>query len=316
MLLERALNQVEWSAVEPVELQSPSGATLIYRPDKSILAAVSVPHAAVYEITVPRPAAPVTGLRLEALPDAGLPLGGSGLDHSGNFILTRMSVLTDAPAGRQSASDLPLHSAWADFTQSQFRIGRVIEQPPHHEWGWAVYPAAARPHIAIFEFKPTTAEAAITSDTGERLTVRLECTHSIYSSAVLGNFRLSLTTAPAPARLLRLRDNLAHSSARGWPRLAAVGALTGHRSAATTAIANATTLANGGSSAEELSLLALASVWLEQPDDAEGFLARGLERLAKEPLDATLNELACDAIGAVRHLGDTAAVERMPIRQE
>lgn len=311
LLLERAAGQVEWSPVKPIEMRSSSGAILSCRPDQSILAEVAAPNAVTYEITISMPAAPVTGLRLEALPDAGLPNRGSGLDVAGNFVLTRLAVWPADSASREPASAVAVRCAWADFAQNGFRIGRTIEQPARHEGGWAVSPAVRQQHAALFEFDRPVEHGA-----DGRLIVQIECKHPMFAGSVLGHFRLSLTTAPNPARLLRLRDDLARSSARGWPHLAAVAALTGSRSVAAKALEKSAVPGNGEHSGEELFLLALASAWLDQPDAADRYLARGLERLGKERIDATLDELARDAICAVRHVGDTAASELLPNRQK
>jgi hypothetical protein len=300
-LLDRALAEVEWTPMAPDAMQATGEVTLTARPDKSILAAGPSTNAAVYEIAVIAPQRLVTGLKIEALPDASLPNRGPGRDAFGNFVLTHVTVLTAAADDGEPSTEIPLRAARADFTQYDFRVERLAENPWAHEWGWAVYPAVGRAHEAIFEF-----EKPMNLRTEGRLTVKLGHKHPLALQAALGCFRLSLTTAPCPAHLMRLRDDLVRSAARGWPRLAAAAGLTGNKSAARLALDRSAAI-HGTETGEELFLLALAAAWLEQPDVAESYLARGLEWHAKKPLDATLNEVARDALAAIRHLGDTPA---------
>jgi hypothetical protein len=261
---------------------------------------------AVYEISLPAPQGGITGLRLEALADPSLPNGGPGRNSAGNFLLTRLTVLA-APAGdAQSRTELELRTARADFMQHGGRILHIFEKPWAGDSGWAVYPAVGRPHEAVFEF-----ERPVDIATGGRWIVRLGHYLKKSTESALGCFRLSLTTGPNPARLLRLRDELMQSDARGWPRLAAVAALCGKQSAAILAIERSATL-EGTLTGEELFLVALAASWLDQPDAAAAYLARGLELRGDEPFDATRDELARDAICAIRHVGDTAAGEFLP----
>ena len=87
-----------------------------------------------------------------------------------------------------------------------------------------------------------------------------------------------------------------------------MAALCGNRSAAELAFERSAAI-DDTLNCEEQFLLALAAAWLERPDAAEIHLARGLKWHAKNTLDATLDELARDALAAVRRLGDTPAGE-------
>jgi WD40 repeat protein/serine/threonine protein kinase len=302
-LLDRALAAVEWKAVAPTAMHSTGDVTLTARPDKSILAAG--PHVAniVYEISLPAPPEPVTGMRLEVLTDPSFPNNGPGRDVLGNFVLTHLSVLHATTADADPGAELVLCAARADFMQHGFRLARAIEKSSNYEFGWAVNPAVGRPHEALFEF-----EKPVELSNGGHLIVRLGHKHPTLLESTVGCFRLSLTNSPNPVRLTRLRDDLARSNAGGWPRLAAVAALTGDHAVAAVALEKCTA-EEATHTGEELFLMALAAAWLEQPAAAETYLARGLEWDANSALDATRNELARDALAAVRHLTDTPAGE-------
>jgi hypothetical protein len=89
-----------------------------------------------------------------------------------------------------------------------------------------------------------------------------------------------------------------------------VAALTGNRGPAESALRRSAEF-DGVATGEELFLLALAAAWIEQPDLAEVHLVRGLEWYANHPFDHTLQELAVDALDAVRKLDDTAAINEL-----
>src|SRR5262249_49873946 len=77
-----------WTPLEPSELKSTGGATLTVQADKSVLVAGAKAESDVYVVTAKTSLNKLTGLRIEALPDAGLPQGGPGRDPYGNFLLT------------------------------------------------------------------------------------------------------------------------------------------------------------------------------------------------------------------------------------
>ncbi|MBI1904412.1 MAG: DUF1553 domain-containing protein, partial [Planctomycetia bacterium] len=91
----------QWEVLKVEEAKSTGGAELKSQDDGSLL--VSGPSAAkdAYTISVRTPARNITAFRLEAIPDASLPAGGSGRAADGNFVLSRFSV-TAADAEKSS----------------------------------------------------------------------------------------------------------------------------------------------------------------------------------------------------------------------
>ena len=78
-----------WTPLAPRDATATNGVALTPQPDGSVLA--SGPNAAADDLhrrRRRRPAAGITGLRLEALPDASLPRGGPGRDAYGHFRVT------------------------------------------------------------------------------------------------------------------------------------------------------------------------------------------------------------------------------------
>jgi len=130
-------------------------------------------------------------LRLESLPETGLPAGGAGRADDGNFVLTRLSATVARDTG--PATVVKFTAAQADFEQDKFPAATALDD--HPAGGWAVSPHVAQPHVALFEIAAETPVAA-----GSRLTVLLEQQHA--EKHTLGKFRLSVagpfTLSPPP----------------------------------------------------------------------------------------------------------------------
>src|SRR5215213_538128 len=81
-----------WTPLNPQLLRALQGTVLTRQPDASVLASGPAPTTEAYVVrattTLPR----ITGIRLEVLPDPGLPQGGPGRDYYGNFVLTGFTV--------------------------------------------------------------------------------------------------------------------------------------------------------------------------------------------------------------------------------
>ncbi|MBL8229328.1 MAG: PSD1 domain-containing protein [Bryobacterales bacterium] len=82
----------DWTPLEAAEAKATSGATMRKLEDRSILVSGANPQQETYVIEAPVDLKAITGIRLEALPDASLPRGGPGRDIYGNFIVTSMRV--------------------------------------------------------------------------------------------------------------------------------------------------------------------------------------------------------------------------------
>jgi hypothetical protein len=106
--------QPAWTTLDLAELKSAGGATLTRQPDGSVLASGENPAKDTYTLTATTDLAGITAFRLEAIPDASLPAGGSGRSPTGDFRLTRFAVdagdaaaADDAVTGRYVRIDLP-----------------------------------------------------------------------------------------------------------------------------------------------------------------------------------------------------------------
>jgi mono/diheme cytochrome c family protein len=136
--------EASWRPLGNASARSLMGAKLERQSDGSWLATGDNPATDTYVIEGRLPqAASITGLRIEALPDASLPRGGPGRDVYGNFALTevRIELVTDAGAAKplaisaikadngriKSEKDKPDASLWTvDATREDQRLRRQL----------------------------------------------------------------------------------------------------------------------------------------------------------------------------------------------
>jgi hypothetical protein len=85
-----------WIVLDPLTFTSANGATLTKQGDMSILASGTTPSTDTYTVTAATALTGITGIRIEVIPDASLPNGGSGRNSApppnGNFVLTEFLV--------------------------------------------------------------------------------------------------------------------------------------------------------------------------------------------------------------------------------
>jgi hypothetical protein len=171
-----------------------SGSWMKVLDDKSILAEPRRPARETYTVTVPAGTGPITGIRLEVLPDKSHPKGGVGrTENDGNFVLSRFAVKAKAKDG--TVTDLPIASATADFAQDQFPVEHALRNPDPKKHGWAVAPKQLEIHQAVFALaEPFTPPA------GTELEVTLDHQFEFtYPGFSLGRFRLFLTGDEGPS---------------------------------------------------------------------------------------------------------------------
>ena len=177
-----------WLALKPRQMSAASGSTLAILPDGSIKALGAGPAREAYRLEFDAPLEQVTALRLEALPDASLPKGGTGRSPGdGNFVLSGLSITLKTKDGH--ARELPLARAEADFAQDGYPVEHVLKNPDIKKHGWAVAPRLAEAHRAVFILSQPAIVGA-----GARLVVRLDHQFEFaYPGFSMGRFRIALT---------------------------------------------------------------------------------------------------------------------------
>ena len=91
-----------WTAAKPANVTATGDTVLTVRPDNSVLASGPNNTKGTFAIDIPARDR-VTGVRIDALPDPSLPLGGPGRAPNGNFVITEVKgqvILPDGSRGR------------------------------------------------------------------------------------------------------------------------------------------------------------------------------------------------------------------------
>lgn len=178
---------VQWHALQSTGLESSAGAQLVT--DSEGVITVTGPRAVdVYTLTAPTALTSITGIRLEALPDASLPAGGPGRADNGNFVVNELEVQI-VPAGGGDAQVVALREARADFSQDAWDVRGAIDGNAGS--GWAIMPQFNQIHTALFQSDPVNVSPGST--------VRVRIHHAFQEGTHnLGRFRLALTGDPQP----------------------------------------------------------------------------------------------------------------------
>jgi mono/diheme cytochrome c family protein len=181
---------VDWQPLKTIDAKASMGSELAVEADGSIFASGAFGKGT-YTITVEAPAGPIRSIRLEALADDRLPSKGPGRADNGNFVLSRIRVMSVGADPAEKPKNLKLRSAESDFNQGDvYVVSGAIDANP--KTGWAVSPQFGTNHVAAFELaRPVELPA------GSRLVIELD---QQYENAkhLLGKFRLSASGAEPP----------------------------------------------------------------------------------------------------------------------
>jgi hypothetical protein len=194
---------LQWQVLADLMTKSDNGTTFTRQPDGSFLCGGKRPERDIYTLEAPTKLQGITAIRLEVLTDPSLPKNGPGRQDNGNLHLSEVRVRTVSKDGK--SMDVSIAKAIADFNQDGWGIERAIDGKKETAWG--VFPKVGEPHQAIFEFKqPLKLDGP--------LVVQLDQLHG--EGHLIGRFRLSATTKPAPSFQKPLPGDL--SAALAVPR--------------------------------------------------------------------------------------------------
>lgn len=204
-----------WQTLDPSEFRA-EHQTLTKQKDFSLLAGGENPDKDTYTITCRlQDAAPLQAraLRLEALRDPSMTLGGLGRSDSGNFVLTEIEIQVRS-APEAPPQSVKIAGALATFEQNGFKVTGTFDGKP--DTGWAVWPGKPidRDHEAVFHF---AAPVELTPQSLVTVVLRHDSGHKSHH---LGRFRISLTTvenAPLTDDAQRLSAALQRSAENRSP---------------------------------------------------------------------------------------------------
>ncbi len=185
----RGSNGAVWTVLEPASVKTANGSVPATLPDRSVRFGGKRPAVDVYTVTAHTDLRAITGVRLEVLTDASLPLKGPGRQDNGNLHLNEFRVIAAPRAVPAEKRPVGLVRPSADFNQEGWTVAMAIDGNPRTAWG--VYPAVGKPHQAVFELREPVGFAG-----GTALTFTLEQTHG--GGHLIGRLRLSVTSAARP----------------------------------------------------------------------------------------------------------------------
>jgi hypothetical protein len=166
-----------------------------------------MPPTSIYELTGKTAVRNITAFRLEMLPDAGLPGGGSGRGIGGKGVVTLFEAriaLGRAPMrlGRSGLVEqsgdtvnvryqkVDLSRITADFKSEESELNLVVRPVDQLKRGWGVNPEMNQPHYAVIE-------TARMQGAGEETVFSFRI-GSEYEGAPVGRFRISVTDSEYP----------------------------------------------------------------------------------------------------------------------
>ncbi len=189
--LTPALKEVLWT---PLVASSATGAgalKLTVEKDGTVLSSGANTRAD-YSLTFTADLQGATGLVLEVLPDASLPLFGPGRGKDGNFVLNEISFVHALPAKPAELKTEKFSGAWASYSQDKFPVAAAIDgKEDDAQNGWAVGGGTARRQVAVFQFGEPIKEAG-----GRKITLKLM--QKLRENDQIGRFRVYLTKAANP----------------------------------------------------------------------------------------------------------------------
>ncbi len=200
---QQAVKPGNWTALTLQSASAKDGTKLTLVEEPGVVAASEPAKQDTYELTSTlEPGEPVVSLRLESLPQAELPGGGSGFG-GGNFVITRITVAVVPEAADAKTIPIKIAAAGADYSQDGFSAAEVLDEKDTDKTGWAVAGGAQQPHQLTLKLAEPLQVAAPT-----KLRIVIE-QRSKYEQHLLGRFRLqfsrdpqSLVTLGIPGKLL------------------------------------------------------------------------------------------------------------------
>jgi WD40 repeat protein len=189
----------DWTPLVARKLEASNSAKLVQNADLSVSASGRNGKGA-YTFVAHTELRGITAVRLEVIADPKLPNGSGGRAADGNFVLTQFE-LSAAP---RKEGGQPVKVAFvnpkADFSQANFDVKFAVDGTPNNGRGWAISPSYGVTHWAVFDAKDP-----VGFEGGTVLTFSIRQTFDA-PDFMLGRFRISVTTVPAPG--LTLSDEL------------------------------------------------------------------------------------------------------------
>jgi mono/diheme cytochrome c family protein len=144
-LRDESQASIQFEVATPISIQASSGATFEPQPDGSQLVVGPVLDRDEYTVVIKAPEQPLTGIKIELLPDPSLPANGPGRAKNGNLVLTQVRGYIGSDQNfKTDFKPLAWATAEADHTQNGFSPDGALSDKDKS--GWAIAPAMGKPH--------------------------------------------------------------------------------------------------------------------------------------------------------------------------
>ena len=202
----------KWRLLEIADLKVASGDTVVsfQEEDSSYLLEGPAPDKDEFTLTTQLPAASVSAIRLEVIPDKRLPGNGPGRASNGNFVLSDVRTYFGPTRDLKPEHAVKLVRATSDFAQDKFPPANAIDSDKT-KTGWAISPQMGKPHHAEFFFeKPLTTASASSEKEDARKTetqktkgdegwLQIVLDQQYGGQHTIGRFRIHVRTGTDPA---------------------------------------------------------------------------------------------------------------------
>lgn len=198
---EKSLTRnTNWQVMSPSDFKSDVGATFELGKDNSVFVSGKNDHD-IYRFSIKSDLKGVTGVRLEAMNDKRLPMGGPGRAQNGNFVLNEFKLFAAPLNDPGKRVEIKLTKPAATFSQNGWGVAGAVDD--NQGTGWAVSPEFNKIHTAIFE---TATDAGFDSGTVYSIEMIQRFSDKMHQ---LGKFRVSFTTSPRPLQMKAKDPNFA-----------------------------------------------------------------------------------------------------------
>ncbi len=190
-LERRARTWEPLDVVNVVSVSAPDGTLFARQEDGSWLAHGTRPDKDTFIVTARTGLQGMRAIRLEVLPDDGLPHRGPGRYDNGNFHLSEFRATAQPATGpTRGAVKLPFARVSADHADAADVVANTLDG--RDDTYWSVHPRYGEPHEAVFELREPAGFAV-----GTTLTLWLDFKGK--PGHQIGRFRLSVCTDALPA---------------------------------------------------------------------------------------------------------------------
>ncbi len=184
-------NPLEIHPATIVRTDTESGSILTLQADGSLLVSGRTPEVDQYRLVMQLPPKPLTGVRVELLPDESLPAKGPGRASNGNLVLTNLRARIGRDANLEQATDVEFVAVETDFSQDKFPAAAVLATD--HKSGWAISPQVGQPH-----WLSATTKHSIAADAATFIELVLDQQHG--KQHTIGRFRVTLVSGVDPLK--------------------------------------------------------------------------------------------------------------------